>query len=771
MILYEYNEMVFTTNGLGPLPDAVSAEVHEVLNGEYEMSFTYPLDGLHADLITYDRIVLVEPAPGEDPEPFRIYRIEAGMREMAVYGRHIRYWMSDIPVMPFTATGIQNALTGLVTNAAVTCPFTLTTDRTTASEYDLETPASMASLLGGTRGSILDVYGHGEWKFTKFLATFYAARGQDRGVTIRYGKNLTDLSQEENIESMLTGICPFYKKDDQVVVLPEGVLTSTQVGSHQRIKTVDFSSYFEEVPTVAQLRARAQTYINNNYVGVPKVSLNISFVALADTEDYADIAPLETVLMGDTVTVKFESLGVSSSAEVVETKYDPLKGRYTSITLGSTRADFAETYVAQIEETDTKISEAESRLQADIYDATAAITGNKGGYVVIKDTDADDEPDEILIMNTKDIDTATKVWRWNSSGLGYSSTGYNGTYGLAMTSAGAIVADFIKAGTLDASAITVSNLSADSITAGTLTSIAINNGSGTFSVSDLGVLTASSATITGNVTATSGTIGGFTVDANGFDVTLTDGTVFAIDNSGKVSLVDSSSNETYLGAGYLQVKSSGKHGYFDGYTLYGSDSSSYFSIRPTELTMSGYIMAASASFTGGVSAATLTGTVTATVTDVADLTDPASFYTTTSIYGDTTGIGYNRYHIFLTSGSDERLKNVEEVGGDYKAFYMALSPVRYTFKEGLYGGTRPYDFFGFTAQGVEEALKAGGYDGSYRLEYERTPDADSGEDLYVDDKVKYLDKEELHAFHVMMIQDLEKRVAALEGRANGNSDN
>ena len=88
-----------------------------------------------------------------------------------------------------------------------------------------------------------------------------------------------------------------------------------------------------------------------------------------------------------------------------------------------------------------------------INHATEMITGNLGGYVVLHDTDSDGAPDEILIMNTADISTATKVWRWNKNGLGYSSTGYAGTYGLAMTADGEIVADFIKTGTLSANLI------------------------------------------------------------------------------------------------------------------------------------------------------------------------------------------------------------------------------------------------------------------------------------------------------------------------------
>lgn len=78
--------------------------------------------------------------------------------------------------------------------------------------------------------------------------------------------------------------------------------------------------------------------------------------------------------------------------------------------------------------------------------ATQLITSATSGYVTI--IQSDDGAQEILITDEADYKRAQKVWRWNVNGLGYSNTGYNGTYGLAMTMDGKIVADFITAGTM-----------------------------------------------------------------------------------------------------------------------------------------------------------------------------------------------------------------------------------------------------------------------------------------------------------------------------------
>lgn len=96
-----------------------------------------------------------------------------------------------------------------------------------------------------------------------------------------------------------------------------------------------------------------------------------------------------------------------------------------------------------VAETDAKVNTA---LEEAIENASRLIGQSEGGYVILNDADEDGLPDEILIMDTEDKTTATKVWRWNKNGLGYSSTGYNGAYTTAMTANGQIVADFITTG-------------------------------------------------------------------------------------------------------------------------------------------------------------------------------------------------------------------------------------------------------------------------------------------------------------------------------------
>ena len=186
-----------------------------------------------------------------------------------------------------------------------------------------------------------------------------------------------------------------------------------------------------------------------NKIGVPKVSLTVGFFPLEQSEEYKDLALLETVYLCDTVNVEFPALGVSATAKVVKTVYDVLQKRYRSIELGDARSNIADTIVKQEQEIQKKPSY--SALEEAINNATNWIT-NGGGYIMaIKDEAGNWK--EIVSLDVNNLEQAKKVWRWNNGGFGFSATGYNGPYRLAITQDGAIVADFITTGTLTANII------------------------------------------------------------------------------------------------------------------------------------------------------------------------------------------------------------------------------------------------------------------------------------------------------------------------------
>lgn len=459
-ILYESNTTNFNTNGIGRLSDAITCIVTEERNGQYELQMTYPLDGALYNDLQVSRIIWAVPSDGEEEQAFRIYKVSRPISGIVtVYAEHISYQLSCVPVSRYSATSAAAAMSGLASHAAVDCPFTFWTDLTTSGDFSVDAPAGIRSMLGGTEGSILDVFG-GEYKWDNYVVRLYAHRGADNGVTLRYGKNITDLKQEENITNTVTGVYPYWQDSDgNYVELTQKVVLSANAGNfpYPRVAVVDCSQEFETQPTQQQLLDWANDYIGKAGIGIPSVSIDVSFVALWQTEQYKDIAPLERVKLCDTVTVEYEKLGVSAKAKVISTEYDVLAERYNSIGIGDAKSTLTEQFLSQQQQLNNQQSQinekpSKSFMEEAIENATNWINGVNGGYVVLH-KNANDQPYEILIMDTPDIETAQKVWRWNQGGLGYSASGYQGPYTTAITQDGAIVADFITAGTMLANII------------------------------------------------------------------------------------------------------------------------------------------------------------------------------------------------------------------------------------------------------------------------------------------------------------------------------
>ncbi len=473
-VLFAENETNFTASeGIGALSDAISCHVIEERNGQYVLEMVYPLSGKRYSDIKYERIIYAVPSDGTTAQPFRIYKISKPMNgRITVMASHISYQLKLIPCGPFTASNAPQTLQGLKTHALEPCPFTFWTDKSTQANYKQETPAGIRERLGGVEGSVLDTYG-GEYEWDTFTVKLHNNRGADRGVVLKYGKNITDINQEENIEHTITGVVCFWYQEGTLVQAPAVYTENANLYPYKRTIPLDCTAEFETVPTVEQLTAKAQSYIAG--MGVPAVSINVSFVALWQTEEYKNIANLERVKLCDTITVEFEKLQIQAKAKVIRTDYDVLRDRYISIEVGDSRTDLSK----QIATMNQEIKRSGSMMQQAIDSATNLITGGLGGYVVMK-RNANGKPEEILIMDTEDVSTAVNVIRMNKNGIGFSTTGYNGPFTTAWTIDGHFNADFITAGTLRAIDINGVNVTGSTITGGTVDGATIKSGSDTW---------------------------------------------------------------------------------------------------------------------------------------------------------------------------------------------------------------------------------------------------------------------------------------------------
>ena len=451
-ILFDKSATAFNTNGLGTL-DAITCTITEARNGEFELEMSIAETALHADQIEMTSIILAKVPDKQDKQAFRVYKITKPINGIfKIFAQHLSYQLSYIPTMPFTITASASAcsetLQGLKTNAVEDCPFTFATDVTTVASYSQDVPSSIRSRLGGVSGSVLDQFG-GEYSWNNYAVSLLAHRGVTTpSVTLRYGKNITDLNQEENIADTITGIVPYWisSEGDEKVTLPEKVIDSAYASAYPFKRTVpyDFSMSFEEKPTEAQLRAKAQAYMNATGVGIPKVSIKLSFVNLADTEEYKNIAAMQQVSLCDVVGVYFEKLGISTTAKIVKYEYDVLGERYNSLEIGTLRSSLSSTINANSEgiqaldnNTRRMFKEYSNTVGQLVDEATAWLTSGDGYVVATKDENGNWK--EILFMDTDDIETATNVLRINQNGIGFSSTGVAGPYTQAWTLDGKMV--------------------------------------------------------------------------------------------------------------------------------------------------------------------------------------------------------------------------------------------------------------------------------------------------------------------------------------------
>jgi len=460
---------VDNSEGLGRLIDTTSAKVTEERNGAYTLQFTLPIKSRHYAEIQKDSVILAKPNPYDDPQLFRVYKSTKPLNGIVTYlCNHISYDWAKTSVLPFTASTCANACAGINSNILPNnLGFTLSTDKATIANFTNEIPQSARALLAGQEGSLLDVYG-GEYKFDNMNIYLLAARGADTGVKIAYGKNLTDIRQEENIEKMYTAVLPYAKRNDDETAIVGDLITLVQA-TEQRIMNLDLSDRFDQVEELTQqmINTAAQAYINTHDVTVPKINIKVSFVNLADTDEYKYIADLEQVKLCDSITIEFPALGISTKAKVIKTVYDVLNDRYESIELGDAASGLARTIVNMINTEKVQINQTRKFAQDAIEKATALITGGLGGYVVMG-LNSNGQPEEILIMDTPDKTTATNVLRFNLAGIGFSQNGYDGPYDTAWTIDGAFNADYITTGTLDASQAEITNIDADNINTGTL---------------------------------------------------------------------------------------------------------------------------------------------------------------------------------------------------------------------------------------------------------------------------------------------------------------
>ncbi|EOO36951.1 phage minor structural protein [Bacillus cereus VD133] len=452
--LYKPNETDFTHNGIAVLDAYIyEAEVEEISNGLYSFTFNYPLFAPHG-LEIEGMCIVKTPTPDGD-QLFRVTIPSTSMGELKVQCYHIFYDLTEnlIEDIFIQTTNGNGAMDRMSKGCQYKHPFHFYSDIPTIASARLVRKNPVEAILDtGKDNTFINRWG-GELKRDNFDVEMLQNRGRDRGVVIQHKKNLLGYEGHVDWKSPVTKIMP---KGFDGLLLPEKYVDSPLINKYPfpKIKVVEFEhikaavgDYVNDEDAIPleeayrRLREESKAMYDVNHIDQPKATYKVEFQELSQTEEYKNYQVLQRVWMGDTVTVEHAKDGIYIKAKVIGYKYDPLKKEYNSITLGNYKESFTD-ISGRVDLVQEELSHMPgSILDAAKANATSLINSGFGGHVRIY-------PERILIMDTKDENTAKNVWQWNLNGLGYSFTGVNGPYGTAITSDGRIVADFITAGTL-----------------------------------------------------------------------------------------------------------------------------------------------------------------------------------------------------------------------------------------------------------------------------------------------------------------------------------
>ena len=262
---------------------------------------------------------------------------------------------------------------------------------------------------------------------------------------------------ESSIESVYTGVLAYWQKKEEgkEELLSSDIQYITNHTSYpcEYIYMLDCSSDFEDTPTVEQLNAKALNYAVNNRIGEPSVSVDVSFIPLWGTEEYKAIAPLERVCLCDTVTVRFDLLGVNVKAIVNKTVYDVLSEKYESISIGSAKSKLGETIKQEVHnQAETVKKDTISAVQGSIDSAVDKIRGGTDGHVILA-ANSNGETNELYAYDGNSLETASKVLRLNYEGIAGTDNGINGNYNVAITTDGHVNASMVTFGEMNGNLI------------------------------------------------------------------------------------------------------------------------------------------------------------------------------------------------------------------------------------------------------------------------------------------------------------------------------
>ncbi|BFN03919.1 hypothetical protein K092500153_06260 [Clostridium tetani] len=342
--IYDSRETNFEHNGLAILDSCIRCEVEEELNGYYGLELEYPMFSTKAKYLIEDNIIKAPTPAGL--QLFRIYRKVKNMSSVVCYARHIFYDLLDNFIEDCRPTELNghSALNNILHATQYSHKFKANSNIATMATayYIRKNPIEV--LIGEQENSFISRWG-GELLRDNFNISILNSIGKDNGVTIRYGKNLLGIEEDLDISEVVTRIMPTGLDDkDNSVILPEKYIDSLLINKYPfpKVKHMHFGDIKvnpEENITLNDvyklLRERVQELFSTQQIDIPKVNYKVDFIELSKTEEYKNYKVLETVNLGDIVTVKHKKLDIDIKQKVIKYRWDSILGKYLEIELGN----------------------------------------------------------------------------------------------------------------------------------------------------------------------------------------------------------------------------------------------------------------------------------------------------------------------------------------------------------------------------------------------------------------------------------------------------
>ena len=443
--IYEYNETDFNHRGT-PLKNFLKCEITEALNGVYELNFEYPLESDDSHLLENGKILQVDNYDGK--QLFRILYLQKDLDTIKGYALHISYdllgnFIEDIYLQGMNGT---RALQEVLNRSTDPHKFVGVSDITKLRNSRLVRKNTLEAIMGDKDNSLLSRWG-GELYRDNFRINWLEKIGSDKGVTIKYAKNLTGIEYKVDTSNLVTHFIP---KGFDGLLLPEKYVVSPlsekynpivkrklleleDVKSKKVSPTQEDAVDHEQALTLLREKSKKAFELGADK---PEITCTVAFIDLSQTEEYKNYAVLEKIYLGDTVGVQYK--GINVLTRCVGYTYDCLQNRYIHVELGNTpQQNLLANAINNQQALITKIEEIE---RGNVEKAKEAIRDslNEGLGSNIKYYS-----DRILIMDTNDEATAKVVWKFNSNGLSVSTTGVNGNFRLATTKDGKFFAEII----------------------------------------------------------------------------------------------------------------------------------------------------------------------------------------------------------------------------------------------------------------------------------------------------------------------------------------